>query len=154
IEWEKFDDPADVSLADLQQAVREVASVALLARHWPAKGTRQDAFLALTGGLQRGGLSVPRVELFVAALAAASNDEEPANRVQAVAASAARLAQDGKATGWPKLERLLGPRGPEVVRRVREWLAIARRTGLAGSPAARKARLLAPYRPFPVEALP
>jgi DNA polymerase I-like protein with 3'-5' exonuclease and polymerase domains len=154
IAWERFDHPADVSLADLQQAVREVAAVALLARHWPVKGARQDAFLALVGGLLRGSLSVQRVERLVAALAAASNDEEPAKRVQAVAATAARLAQDGKATGWPKLEGLLGPRGPEVVRRVREWLAIGQRPGPAVAPAARKARLLAPYRPFPVEALP
>ena len=49
IQWELFTDPAEVPLADLQRAVREVAAVTLLARHWPAKGGRDTAHMALSG---------------------------------------------------------------------------------------------------------
>jgi hypothetical protein len=92
ITWERFEDPADVALAELQRAVREVGAVALLARHWPAKGTRQDAVLALAGALLRAGWPPDRVERFVLAVAAATQDEESAKRVQAVAATAGTLA--------------------------------------------------------------
>jgi DNA polymerase I-like protein with 3'-5' exonuclease and polymerase domains len=153
ITWEHFGEPADVALADLQRAVREVAAVSLLARHWPAKGTRQDAFLALTGGLLRAGWAQDRTERFVEALAAATQDEEPRKRVQAVALTAAKLEQDRKTTGWPKLVGLIGAAGQEVVRRVREWLGMVA-APTPGAPAEKKARVLDPYQPFPVDALP
>src|SRR5262249_48786481 len=76
IAWAKFTDPADVTLTELRRAVRQLAAVALLARHWPAKGTRQDAFLALVGGLLRAGWPQNRAERFVEALAVATRDDE------------------------------------------------------------------------------
>jgi DNA polymerase I-like protein with 3'-5' exonuclease and polymerase domains len=126
ITWERFTEPAQVTLVELQQAVREVAAVSLLARHWPAKGTRQDTFLALAGGLLRAGWAQDRTERFVEALAAATRDEEPRKRVQVVALTAGKQEQDRKTSGWPKLEELIGPTGKDVVRRVRHWLAIAK----------------------------
>ncbi|HEY1379752.1 MAG TPA: DUF3987 domain-containing protein, partial [Gemmataceae bacterium] len=150
IGWHQFADPAAVTLADLQTAVRAVAAVALLARHWPAKGTRQIAFLALIGGLLRAGWPQDRVERFIEALASATHDDEPRKRVQAVVATVGKLGQDRKATGWPKLEQLIGPAGKEVVAVARRWL------GMAPTPAsaAKRLRVIEPYRPFPVEALP
>jgi DNA polymerase I-like protein with 3'-5' exonuclease and polymerase domains len=153
ITWEHFGEPADVSLPDLQRSVREVAAVSLLARHWPAKGTRQDAFLALTGGLLRAGWAQDRTERFVEALAAATQDEEPRKRVQVVALTGGKLEQERKTTGWPKLEGLLGATGKDVVRRVREWLGMVQ-APTPGATAAKRMRTLDPYQPFPVEALP
>jgi DNA polymerase I-like protein with 3'-5' exonuclease and polymerase domains len=154
IAWEKFDDPAAVTLADLQQAVREVAAVALLARHWPTEGTRQDAFLALAGGLLRAGWPTDRTERLVAALAAATRDEEPAKRAQAVAATADKLGQNGRATGWPKLEELLGRDGRPVVKRCQEWLGLVRPPPTTDTAGPKTVRELPAYQPFPVEALP
>jgi hypothetical protein len=124
IAWDRFTDPADVNLAELQQAVRAVAAVALLARHWPAKGTRQDAFLALAGGLLRAGWAQDRTERFIEALATATRDEELHKRVQAVALTGFKLSDNRQTTGWPKLGELLGPAGKDVVRRVRQWLGL------------------------------
>jgi DNA polymerase I-like protein with 3'-5' exonuclease and polymerase domains len=126
ITWEHFTDPAEVTLVELQRAVRDVAAVSLLARHWPTKGTRQDTFLALAGGLLRAGWAQDRTERFVEALAVATQDEEPRKRVQVVALTAGKQEQDRKTSGWPKLEELIGPTGKDVVRRVRRWLAIAK----------------------------
>src|SRR5262249_2111800 len=134
------------------RAVREVATAALLARHWPAKGTRQDAFLALAGGLLRAGLGLERTERFVGALAAATQDEEAPKRAQAVALTPARPDEGGKATGWPGLQELIGADGQEVLRRARAWLGLG--PAPAAASGATKARRLAPYRPFPVDALP
>ena len=123
ISWDRFGDPAVVTLVALQQSVREVAAVALLARHWPAKGTRQDTFLALAGGLLRAGWGQDRVERFVEALAAATRDDEPKKRIQVVALTAGKLEQDHKATGWPKVEERIGSTGKEVVRLIRVEVA-------------------------------
>jgi DNA polymerase I-like protein with 3'-5' exonuclease and polymerase domains len=151
--WHQFSDPAAVTLADLQAAVRMVAAVALLARHWPAKGTRQDAFLALVGALVRAGWPQDCIEQLVEALAAATCDDEPRKRIQVVAATAGKRDQDRKTTGWPRLEELIGPTGKEVVARARQWLGITK----AASPAkygVMGTRHLPKYQPFPVEALP
>jgi P4 family phage/plasmid primase-like protien len=45
--------PENVDAGVLVGAVRRVAAVALLARHWPSKGSRHRAFLALSGVLAR-----------------------------------------------------------------------------------------------------
>jgi zinc-finger binding domain of transposase IS66 len=45
--------PANVDADVLVSAVRKTAAVALLSRHWPAKGSRHHAFLALAGVLAR-----------------------------------------------------------------------------------------------------
>ncbi|HEY8506073.1 MAG TPA: DUF3987 domain-containing protein, partial [Gemmataceae bacterium] len=130
----------------------------VLARHWPQKGLRQDAFLALAGGLLRAGCPEEKVGRLVGALAEATGDEEARKRVAAVAQTARKLQQEQRATGWPKLAELLGAQGGEVVRRARQWLSLAAPDppGSAGGgavPAARP-RVLEPYEPFPVGALP
>jgi hypothetical protein len=45
--------PANVDADVLLSAVRRVAALAVLARHWPTKGSRHHAFLALAGVLAR-----------------------------------------------------------------------------------------------------
>jgi DNA polymerase I-like protein with 3'-5' exonuclease and polymerase domains len=151
ITWERFTDPADVALADLQRAVGELAAAALLARHWPSKGTRQDAALALAGALLRARWEQGRAERFVEAVGKAARDDETRKRVDAVKATASKGEKNGKLTGWPKLTTLLGQDGLAVVDRVKEWLGIAKPTAAAS---AKGVRELPPYEPFPVKALP
>lgn len=123
IQWEQFAEPGPVKLSDLRQAVGEVAAVALLARHWPAKGARQDAFLAMAGGLLRSGVEPKHAERIIEALAAATQDDEPTKRVGTVAATAATLKQTESCTSWPRLAELIGDE--VVVSRVREWLRLS-----------------------------
>ena len=49
--------PANIDADVLVSAVHKVAATALLARHWPAKGSKHHAFLALAGVLARAGWS-------------------------------------------------------------------------------------------------
>src|SRR5262249_50970675 len=71
IEWDRSGPPAELLAEDLENAVARVGAAALLARHWPVKGSRQDAALALSGGLTRAGWAVEDVERFVEAVATA-----------------------------------------------------------------------------------
>src|SRR5262249_59972833 len=117
----------------LHGAARATAACASLAAHWPGRGSRQDCFLALAGGLLRPGWAVERAERFAEALATATGDEEARKRVDAVGQTARKLEGGENVTGWPKLEELLGAQGRDVVRRAREWLG---RPARAGGPAA------------------
>jgi hypothetical protein len=114
-------DPAHVELAELQRAVGELAAASLLARHWPHRGGRQDAAMALAGGLLRAGWSQERVENLVEAAAVAARDEEFEKRKGAVARTAGAIEKGGHVTGWPSLATLLGK---EVVDRAQQWLGI------------------------------
>jgi hypothetical protein len=124
IEWRTLHEPAEVSIADLMRACQSLAAAALLARHWPAEGSRQDAALALAGGLLRGGLAQEQAERLVSATALAAGDEEHGKRAAAVGSTARTLAEGGQVTGWPRLAELLGPSGGVVAARVREWLGL------------------------------
>jgi hypothetical protein len=122
IAWQDFDDPAEVSLLDLQCAVRELAAASLLAQYWPDKGTRDRAAMALAGALTRLDWGEDKVSRFLGAVAVAACDEEAGKRAAKAGPTAEKLEDGKKTTGWPSLSRLLGEDGEAVVSRVREWL--------------------------------
>jgi hypothetical protein len=121
IVWYKGDSPAEVRYEELLHGVQLVAAAALLARYWPAQGCRQDAALALSGGLLRGGLSEEEAEEFIEAVATAAGDEEAGMRIKAVASTAQKLAGGEAVKGWPSLAELVGEK---VVQQVRGWLGV------------------------------
>lgn len=154
IAWDRFNEqPAEVTLKDLQQAVREVAAVALLSRHWPTTGTRRIRTWRWSVGCYGPNGSKTKWSDFVEALTLATGDDEPRKRIQIVALTAAKQEQDAKTTGWTKLESMLGASGRDVVRLVREWLGMVP-TAKPATKTKKRARRLDPYQPFPIEALP
>src|SRR5207248_9192886 len=56
--------PANVDADALLSAVPRVAAAALMARHWPTKGSRHHAFLALAGVLARADWSLEAAKTF------------------------------------------------------------------------------------------
>jgi hypothetical protein len=125
ITWQEFTAAAEVPLADLERAVAELAAAALVARHWPAKGSRDDTSMALAGGLLRAGWPVEQAERFMQAVVTAAGDDEPRERLRKPADTARKI-EDGKpVTGWPRLAELLGEDGDQVVAEVRDWLGLA-----------------------------
>lgn len=127
-EWQRFEPGADaIGDTEISGRAHLVAAAALLARHWP-NGSRNNASLALAGGLLRAWDSDrTRVKQFVRAVCVAASDDEVEKRVQAVDATAEKLAEkdDGKKiSGWPKLVSILGDHGDPIVKTVREWLGI------------------------------
>jgi hypothetical protein len=124
--WESLDDrgPPQVPLAALERASGRLAAAALLARHWPARGNRDDAAMALSGGLTRAGWAPEEVDHFVGAVAEAAGDEEARTRAHKADRTAAKLSAGGDVTGWPTLANLLGACGDAVVSAVRGWLDV------------------------------
>jgi hypothetical protein len=128
--WSRFEDPGECLTPDLEAAVAAVAAAALLARHWPDKGTRDKAAMALSGGLTRAGWPEEKVSNFALAVARAAGDEEARARANKADRTAAKQQDGKKTTGWPELAKLLRGDGEAVVRQVREWLRL---TALASS---------------------
>lgn len=95
-------------------------AVELLAAAWPAPGQRQDAALALSGGLARAGWSQEQIERFIADVAAAAGDEETAMRVKTAAYSLRKTGVQ-PTTGWKRLAEIIGT---EVVEQVKELLGV------------------------------
>lgn len=121
VEWDLDGVPATITSSELRSAVACLAAFSLLADAWPDKGSRNDAALALAGGLIRAGRDVAKVEEVLEAVADAAGDEEATLRVAVVAATAKKIANGDKATGWPRLAEIVGK---EVVERVRGWLGV------------------------------
>jgi putative DNA primase/helicase len=125
ITWERFEEkPAEVALHDLHRAAGEMAAATIISRHWPHKGRRDDAALALTGALCRAGWDEERVGMFVHAVATAASDEQARARADKALRTAERLREGGKVKGWPVLATLLLGNGDEVISRVKQWLGI------------------------------
>lgn len=119
IQWYEKGDPANVSENDLVQAAKCLAAATLLAEHWPKEGSRQDAALALVGGLLRAEWTKDETARFIEAICAAAGDEEMCERIKTVCYTLHKLEEGAHVTGWPSLAKIMDER---VVSRAREWL--------------------------------
>ncbi len=121
IAWVHDETPPNTDPGELSTAVGRLAAAALLARHWPDQGSRQDTAMALAGTLLRAGWVESNARDFICAVAFAAHDEEHTKRGDTVAATAQQLRSKNKVTGTPSLRTHIEPR---VVDRGLEWLGI------------------------------
>jgi P4 family phage/plasmid primase-like protien len=117
--------PANVDADMLVSAVRKVAAAAVLARHWPTKGSRHHAFLALAGILARSGWSLEdakRLHRVIYRCLWPSNPELDAADSE-VQSTFEKHAGSGEITGIPTLAEVIDKK---VVDTVLRWLSIER----------------------------
>ncbi|HEV2237841.1 MAG TPA: AAA family ATPase [Ktedonobacterales bacterium] len=130
LRWERDGEPAVVEEAELRAKVAQVAACALLAVHWPQRGQRDEAALALCGMLIAGGWTAAEADTFTTAVARVAQDEEWAKRAKGEA-TARKLAAGAAVMGRKALAERLNYDGPRVVRRVAQWLGLAAPNGEA-----------------------
>jgi hypothetical protein len=142
VTWEEFGPPAVVEYAELRTAMHKLAAAAILARHWP-KGSRQDAALALAGGLLRAGWAGRDVETFIAAVCKAAGDSDASQRLSAIPPTMEKVKNNAHVRGFPSLIELVSDK---VVLKVWNWLGIQAPKETAGEPAdATEAAALEPF---------
>lgn len=129
VEWSSPGEPARVNPTELLRAGSLLAATALLARHWPGKGTRHHAALAVAGFLLRAGLDEATSMKIVSHAARFAADEEWQQRAENVRSTAAKLAADEPVTGGPTLADCLIGDGEKVVTRLRRWLGADSKPG-------------------------
>jgi putative DNA primase/helicase len=122
--WSRSGEPSLVDAKELEQAVAKLAACALIARHWPEQGTRQEAALALAGLLLGKEMPEDDVITFVRSAAHAAGDDEISKRISAVYSTAAKLQSGENVTGGPTLSQLLTGDGKKVIAKVCEWLEL------------------------------
>jgi putative DNA primase/helicase len=117
--------PANVDADVLVSAVRKVAAAALLSRHWPTKGSRHHAFLALAGVLARAGWNVEDARAFHRVLYRCLWPANPelGTADTEVQSTFEKHAGGGEITGIPTL---VGAIDKKVVDTALRWLGIER----------------------------
>ena len=128
--WDEEGEPAPIKYADLLASVKQLAAIAILARHWPKKGTRDRAAMALAGFLLRGGLPPAEIERLITLVANTAGDEETLERMGTVVDTARKIVAGVPTTGGPTLSGLVGEK---VVGKVQEWLDLKTNHGAWGS---------------------
>ena len=103
IEWVRDGEPARSNFATLEAAVIQIAAATVLARAWPAEGSRHDAVLALGGFLARAGWPADEVGGLAEAAARLAGDKELRDRRRAAADSVVAHARGVNVGGLPKL---------------------------------------------------
>ncbi len=124
-----------VTAPELTRAVAKVAAVALLARHWPAVGERDEAAKDLAGLLLRGGWAEEEVDEFTRLAAKIADDEEWQQRGKA-RGTARKLAEGAHVTGGRSLAARLsgnGADGVRIVARLVVWLGLREHDGGRGA---------------------
>jgi putative DNA primase/helicase len=122
VTWMGKGKPKELSKVELVKAARLTAAAALLARHWPKSGARQDAALHLSGALAHAGWGIDEIKKFIEAIIQAAGDEEAEMRLKAVGYALDKLQKGMPVSGWPKLAGIMGD---QVVGKVREWMGIS-----------------------------
>ena len=122
IAWAENGAPARIEAPEIARAVAHVAAAGLLARHWPERGNRHSAHLALAGALLRAGWTEDAAAAFGGAVSTAAGDDKAAEIKAVVRDTAARLRRGEAATGVAALAKFVGA---DVMKLAREWLGLA-----------------------------
>lgn len=123
IEWQNNGEPCEINAEELRRATARLASACLISTFWH-HGKRNELNLAVCGALLRNGFNVSETKNFIRAVCAAANDEETADRLKAVDATADKLKRGEKVCGFPRLAELTDTK---LVETVCKWLRIESR---------------------------
>ena len=123
VAWHEASDPAQITTETLQAAIGRVALCALIARHWPSKGSRQNTALALAGFLVGARLPETTIVALIETAARLAGDEEWPTRGETVRTTILRMSADAPIAGAGALATLLRD-GDAVVGLMRRWLGL------------------------------
>jgi putative DNA primase/helicase len=128
IAWEDKNEFARVDGAQLLRDCRFLASVTILARHFPTVGGRHEAGLTVGGFLARCGLKAPAGKLFAEALGAATVQPGDKRRdiIRTVEDSINDFAAGKPVAGLPKLKKVFGE---EPAKKCANWLGYKAEAG-------------------------
>lgn len=120
--WENDRTPPRWEAGLVKSSAGLLAFLSVVARFYPAQGSRDDFCMALSGALLSAGLTVEQADRCTVAVAEVAGDEEAGKRGKA-GQTAAKVEAGEAATGLPRVVEMLGL--PEAVAgRFRKWLGI------------------------------
>jgi hypothetical protein len=124
IEWVANAEPAVVDGRVLIREVTQLAVAAVLVRHWPAPGARNEMAMAAAGFLARARVEATMAKKIMLAAAREAGDEEFEKRGD-VGRTFENLRAGRPVTGGPRLTAFLRGDGTKVVAELRKWLRVS-----------------------------
>jgi hypothetical protein len=125
VAWEFDRAPPREDAEGVKRRAGLLAFLSVVARFYPAQGSRDDFCMALAGALLAAGHTTEEADRFIVAVAEVAGDEEAGTRRKA-GQTAVKVEAGEPATGIPRVVEMLGL--PEAVaKRFRIWLGIAAR---------------------------
>lgn len=123
VEWERDAALLEDGAPGIHQRAGLLAFLSVVARFYPAQGSRDDFCMALAGALLAAGLAPEEADRCIVEVAEAAGDEEAGKRRKATQTNL-KVEAGEPATGLPRVVEMLGL--PEAVtRRFRLWLGIS-----------------------------
>ena len=121
VSWEmnKDGEPAEVDGEQLTRCAKTLAAATLIARTWPAEGSRHRAALVVGGVLARAGMGDRSAAYLVEAIARAAGDCEWRDRAQAAKDAVKNSNAGGKTPGFSQLAEIVGK---PAAQKIAEWL--------------------------------
>jgi hypothetical protein len=121
IRWEEDGEPGRPTREELLCGVAKIAVGALLVRHYPPEGKRNDASLTICGFLARAGWEVEEIAHFIESVAKVAGDQEWRDRGKAAKGAVKRFKSGDKVAGFPKMKELFGD---QIVKEIAKWLGL------------------------------
>lgn len=123
VEWERDAALLEEGGSGIHRRAGLLAFLSVVARFYPAQGSRDDFCMALAGALLAAGLSPGEADRCIVAVAEVAGDEEAGKRRKA-GQTAVKVEAGEPATGIPRVVEVLGL--PEAAaKRFRDWLGIS-----------------------------
>ncbi len=127
VEWERDAALLDDGASGVYRRAGLLAFLSVVARFYPAQGSRDDFCMAFAGALLAAGLPPDEADRCIVAVAEVAGDEEAAKRRKA-GQTAGKVDAGEPVTGLPRVVEMLGlPEG--VTKRFRDWLGISEGRG-------------------------
>lgn len=120
VRWDDDRDICKISASELQESVKKLAAMTLLARLWK-EHSRHNIALPLSGWLLRNGRDESEVAYFITVIAEAAGDDQIKDRMKCVETTAERLKNGETVKGFPELAKLIGK---DVAEKIAEWLGM------------------------------
>jgi hypothetical protein len=118
--WEKDGVLTKIDFASLRKSVGILASVTVLSTFW-TRGNRHELALAISGLLLKNSWSIEDVTSIIKAVCHLSNDEELADRLQAIVSTAEKIRLNQSVVGFFALEKLISSKALGLLKK---WLQI------------------------------
>jgi hypothetical protein len=122
IEWVSDGAPTILDGALLRRKITYLAVAAMLARHWPSVGSRDETGLAAAGFFARAGVDQATARQIIVAAARVAGDEEWHRRGDDVPRTFEKFRVRQPITAGPRLGELLRGNGTKVVTEMQKWL--------------------------------
>lgn len=116
IEWEKEEEPLEISITELEPACRMLAAASLIAKNW-GDGSRQSLALAVSGVMLKAGISLDKTKHLIESVCNYVGDNEAVDRIHCATVTQEKIEKKMEVAGYQSLVEILGEKTATAISR-------------------------------------